>query len=210
MRQVLLIIAKKPGVSQNEIIRAAKGNSGTIKDVIRALVKYQYIENKGAATAHEYEKTAAGQEWLDKGSRYARHTPGPNAPTNPSASNAAESPTHDDPPFAVETTPEQPKEANTMKNQSDAVDENVKKVVEYIAAHPKCSKTEVKVYTKMQNARAVAARDKAERLGLISWSVKDGNVITDKGRELLPLSAPHDAPPTHDTNANPNDPPKDP
>lgn len=207
MRQVASIVSKnKAGISQNEIIKAAKANSDTIKDVIKALVKYGSIKTQGTGTNHKYLITAAGQEWLDKGPRYAARTPGQNAPKTP---NAPASPVVDDAPFTVENEPEQAHETSAKKNQSNASDENLRIVLEYIRDNSGCSKSEVKIYTGIQNARAVAARDKAQREGLISWSKEDGNVITAKGRELLPPSAPHDEPATPDTTANPTDAPKD-
>lgn len=214
-KKILKKLQSSAGISRNELYDAVKGNRATFDKVLKHLVeKLRYVENQGTATNHKYAITTAGKEWLDKGSRYAAPVPKPNAPTNPGTSNAAEPTTRDDPPFAGETIAEQSNEKNTMKNQSDTVDANVKKVVEYIAEHPKCSKTEVKIYTKMQTGRAVAARDKAEREGLISWSIVGGNIITAKGRDFLGLppsapSSPDNAPEASSTTHDPPDAPKD-
>ena len=213
-KKILKKLQSSAGISRNELYDAVKGNRATFDKVLKHLVeKLRYVENQGAATNHKYVITTAGQEWLDKGSRYARHTPGPNAPTNPNKAHAS-----DDAPPPIETTPEQPNETNTMKNQSDAVDANIKMVVEYVRDNPGCTKSMVNHNIGIRGERAKAARDTAEYKKLIEFD-GTGYRVTDKGKALpglppsivtTPPSAPHDAPPTPGTNANPNDAPKDP
>jgi len=86
-KKILKKLQSSAGISRNELYDAVKGNRATFDKVLKHLVeKLRYVENQGAATNHKYVITTAGQEWLDKGSRYARHTPGPNAPPRGSGS----------------------------------------------------------------------------------------------------------------------------
>lgn len=70
-----------------------------------------------------------------------------------------------------------------MKNQSDAVDANVKKVVEYVRDNPRCTKSMVNHNIGIKGERAKAARDTADYKKLIEFDGK-GYRVTDNGKAL--------------------------
>lgn len=97
MKKILLVIRSKLGISRNELGKIVRGNKPKRDKIIDWLLDKGHIENKGNGKRHKYELTSAGQEWLDKGSRHAARTPGPNAPTTPNA--PPSSPDNAPPPF---------------------------------------------------------------------------------------------------------------
>lgn len=220
MKRILTVIRKNPGKSRNVIGEIVKGNKPKRDKIIDWLLKNGLIENKGTDKSHKYEITAAGQEWIDKGSRYAPRVSGPNASTTPNAppnaTDAPESPVLDDASHSVATTPAQPIEQANNKsaetNQS-AIDPNIKTIVEYVVGNDGCTKAMVNQNTRIKGEPAKAARDTAQYQGYIRFAGGKW-YVTDKGRELfkLPSSAPSsadNAPPPFDTSTDTPEPATD-
>ncbi len=214
MRKILIAVKKDAGKGKAALYKKVGGNRPTFDTVLQNALRRGLVENRGTKDHHEYHIAPPGQKWLDDGERYRGRTQGPNVSTIPDTS---ESPAPDDAPPSVDSIPapvtEQANENAARKNQSDGMDANIKTVVEYIRDNPGCTKSEVNEYVKLESGRVVAVRDKAQREGLISWSVKDGNVITAKGREVFGLTplvatAPPNAREPSDTSTDTPDPAK--
>jgi len=196
MRKVLIGVKGDPGIGKAALYKKVRGNRPTFDTVLKSALKRGLIENRGNAEQHKYHIAPPGQKWLDDGDRYRGFPPEPNAPNAP-----------DDAPSSVENAPapvvEQANEDTAKKNQSNLAAENVKKVVEYVRDNPGCTTAMLDQNAGIKDRKAAkAARDTAKYQKLIRFAGGEWHVTA-------PPSAPQDATTTPNTNASPDDAPKD-
>ncbi|PIR82280.1 hypothetical protein COU20_03150 [Candidatus Kaiserbacteria bacterium CG10_big_fil_rev_8_21_14_0_10_59_10] len=73
--QILLLIAKQPGIIQDDIIEELQGNQKTISEHVRRLVIAGLIEKKYAGRTLQHELTPYGRIFVDFITSFANMSP---------------------------------------------------------------------------------------------------------------------------------------